>query len=154
VSEDILTARDLDQEAMEAFAARLAGCVVPGTLWFLRGDLGAGKSTFVRALLRSLGVRGAIKSPTYTLVEPYTVNEVEIFHFDFYRLRDPGELEELGIRDYLDGHAACLVEWPERAQGVLPDPDLEVVIELHDHKRDLAVHARSERARQLLAGVK
>jgi tRNA threonylcarbamoyladenosine biosynthesis protein TsaE len=95
---------------------------------FLRGDLGAGKTTLVRGLLRALGYRGPVRSPTYTLIEPYEVGDTRIHHLDLYRLGDPEELEFLGIRDLLDGRGLLLVEWPERGGGILPNPELTVDI--------------------------
>ena len=115
-----------DTEATEALGAALARCLDGGLTVHLLGNLGAGKTTLVRGLLRALGHTGAVKSPTYTLVEPYELADRRLFHFDLYRLVDPEELEYVGIRDYLDGASVVLVEWPERAGALLPPPDLEL----------------------------
>ncbi|HEU5338481.1 MAG TPA: tRNA (adenosine(37)-N6)-threonylcarbamoyltransferase complex ATPase subunit type 1 TsaE [Sulfuricaulis sp.] len=116
-------------EEMEALGQKLAPQVGKWRVIHLRGPLGAGKTTLVRGILRGLGHAGAVKSPTFTLVEPYTFGHQHFFHFDLYRLNDPGELEFLGVRDYLDGKGVCVVEWAERAQGVLPSPDVDIMIE-------------------------
>lgn len=120
---------------MEALGAELARQVAPGTLLFLHGNLGAGKTTLVRGFLRALGHSGAVRSPTYALVESYQLAGRHYHHFDLYRLGDPEELEFLGIRDYLDGTATLLVEWPERAGDLLPPPDLRVLIEVEGEGR-------------------
>ena len=114
--------------AMLALGATLARRFSTGGLITLHGDLGAGKTTLVRGLLRELGHTGVVKSPTYTIVEPYALASGEVFHFDLYRLADAEELEYMGIRDYLRPDALCLVEWPEKAGGTLPTADLQVFI--------------------------
>jgi tRNA threonylcarbamoyladenosine biosynthesis protein TsaE len=114
---------------MEALGAKLAAQVGNVRLVNIHGPLGAGKTTLVRGMLHGLGHAGAVKSPTFTLVEPYDFGDLHFYHFDLYRLNDPGELEFLGMRDYLDGNGVCVVEWAERAQGVLPSPDVDIMIE-------------------------
>jgi len=114
---------------MEALGAKLASQVGKLRLVNIHGPLGAGKTTLVRGMLHGLGHAGAVKSPTFTLVEPYTFGNLHFYHFDLYRLNDPGELEFLGLRDYLDDKGVCVVEWAERAQGVLPSPDVDIMIE-------------------------
>ena len=121
--------RDLnlsDPAATEALGAALAVGVAPGRVLHLRGDLGAGKTTVVRGVLRGLGYDGKVKSPTYTLVEPYSLSSLHLYHFDFFRLRDSAEWETTGFREYFGPHAACLVEWPERVGAPLGTPDLEL----------------------------
>lgn len=126
-----------NESAMFVLGQAIATAFPQGGIIFLKGELGAGKTTLVKTILRSLGHTGAVKSPTYTLVEPYRIHMPEhtddktdnhtdrdIYHFDLYRLGDPEELEYIGIRDYLHQHALCLIEWPERATGYLPEADM------------------------------
>jgi tRNA threonylcarbamoyladenosine biosynthesis protein TsaE len=139
-----------DSEAMEAFGARLADCTSGGEAIYLHGELGAGKTTLVRGFMHGLGHRGAVKSPTYTLVEPYELGARRAYHFDLYRLGEPEELEYMGIRDYLDGEAVLLVEWPQRGEGILPAPDLDITIEYAETGRNLSMDSHSERGRHLV----
>lgn len=139
-----------DSAAMEAVGGRLAPRLQAGQIIFLRGELGAGKTTLVRGLLRGRGLTAAVKSPTYTLVEPYTLSGLQIFHFDLYRLRQPEELEFLGLRDYLAGAGVCLIEWPERGAGFLPAPDAEAHIAVAAAGRRVQFKAYTEKGVALL----
>jgi tRNA threonylcarbamoyladenosine biosynthesis protein TsaE len=118
-----------DESATLGLGARLAVGIAPGRVLHLRGDLGAGKTTLVRGLLRALGEPGRIKSPTYTLVELYSVSSLNLYHFDLYRFKNQEEWLNSGFREYFSGDAACIVEWPERAGDLLSAPDLEVRLE-------------------------
>ena len=178
----------IDENAMSGLGAKLSEVVIPGTIIYLDGDLGAGKTTLVRGFLRSLGYSGAVKSPTFTVVEPYSLDnnkfynynkleadlkpdnndksvtfskegskdrskvslksknshEQSVYHFDLYRLEDPEELEYIGIRDYLDGQAIALIEWPEKGYGVLPKADLIIKITHQNQGRKVELLPQSE----------
>ena len=117
-----------NEQATQDFANQLVAFCHPPLLITLAGELGSGKTTLVRYLLRQLGESGAIKSPTYSLVEDYQINDKKIFHVDLYRLSDPEELELIGWRDYLSENAIWLIEWPEKAEDFLPPIDLLVIL--------------------------
>lgn len=121
-----------------------------GLILFLEGDLGAGKTTFCRGLLRAFGHSGPVKSPTYTLVEEYEFAGRSVNHFDLYRLGDPEELEYMGIRDYFRAESVCLLEWPERGAGVLPEPDLRVTVKVEGRGRRTRIEASGTRGEELL----
>jgi tRNA threonylcarbamoyladenosine biosynthesis protein TsaE len=134
------------------FAARLAGHpAIANAFIELHGDLGAGKTTFVRHLLRALGVQGRIKSPTYTVAEPHEAPHLTAWHFDFYRFNDPREWEDAGFRDTFAAPGLKLAEWPEKAAGLLPVADLVIRIEAQaDESRNVALLAQTEVGRELL----
>ena len=140
-----------DEATMESLGARLGAACEPGLIVFLQGDLGMGKTTFCRGFIQSLGHAGAVKSPTYTLVEPYHLGNLQVFHFDLYRLGDPEELEFMGIRDYFGDLSVCLVEWPERGLGALPPGDIVITIGREGQGRRLAYVAATEQGRRVLA---
>lgn len=115
-----------DTEATERFGAELLTTLPSKCLVFLQGDLGAGKTTLVRGVLRAAGYQGTVKSPTYNLVEEYTFGDRKIYHFDLYRLNSPEELEWLGFDDYLNQDAICFIEWPDKGGAIVPKPDVTI----------------------------
>jgi tRNA threonylcarbamoyladenosine biosynthesis protein TsaE len=117
--------------------------VAPGRVLHLSGELGSGKTTLVRGMLRALGHPGRVKSPTYTLVEPYGISRLHFYHFDFYRFKDRSDWVNSGFRDYFNGEAFCAVEWPERAGGLLPPPDLELRLEFAGEERRATLEAHT-----------
>ena len=143
-----------DEAATIALGRELAPLLAPGMVVWLDGDLGAGKTTLVRALLRGLGHRGPVKSPTYTLVEVYVVSSIYWYHFDFYRFNEAEEFEDAGLGEYFREDSVCLVEWPEKAIGYVPQADLVLefrfVAEIPDSGRVLALYARTEVAQRCL----
>ncbi|MFN3593691.1 MAG: tRNA (adenosine(37)-N6)-threonylcarbamoyltransferase complex ATPase subunit type 1 TsaE [Thiobacillaceae bacterium] len=139
-----------DEHATLALGARLAAVLQPGMSVWLSGDLGAGKTTLVRGLLRALHYHGRVKSPTFSLVEVYSFSSFNLYHFDLYRFADPLEWEEAGFRDYFNPQSLCLVEWPERAAGCLPEPDVEIRLALSGEGRVAELMGRTEAGRRCL----
>ncbi|MFJ2540046.1 tRNA (adenosine(37)-N6)-threonylcarbamoyltransferase complex ATPase subunit type 1 TsaE [Pseudomonas sp. NPDC087614] len=142
-----------DEQAMSDFGARIARVTQGHGLIFLEGNLGMGKTTLSRGIIRGLGHVGAVKSPTFTLVEPYEMGEIRAFHFDLYRLVDPEELEFLGIRDYFEDNALCLIEWPDKGAGFLPKPDLTITISPQDSGRSLKISSQGSRGEAWCAAL-
>ncbi len=139
-----------DEDATFALARRLAARLKPGMVVYLHGDLGAGKTTLVRGILNALGYSGRVKSPTYTLVEPYHVAGLNLRHFDLYRLHDEAEWEAAGFRDEFDGYNIFFIEWPEKARGLTPQADIEINLAILNEGREAEVFANTETGRQCL----
>ena len=136
-----------DESATLALGAALARALAPGLVIYLHGDLGAGKTALTRALLRATGYQGTVKSPTYTLSEPYRVQiggePVDIIHYDLYRMASPEEFLDAGFREDFDGRNICIVEWPEKGEPVLPPPDVRVLLEVSGAGRTVELQALS-----------
>ncbi|MFI4937695.1 MAG: tRNA (adenosine(37)-N6)-threonylcarbamoyltransferase complex ATPase subunit type 1 TsaE [Candidatus Berkiellales bacterium] len=139
-----------DSASMEELGAKLCKASTSELIVALTGNLGAGKTTLIRGFLHAMGYMGVVKSPTYTLVEPYELEGVNINHFDFYRLNSPDELEEMGIRDYFQPGNYCLIEWADKAKEFLPLPDLNITIMIQGDSREVTVDALSERGNDVL----
>lgn len=143
----------MDEAALLRFGQGLAACLMPGLMIELRGELGAGKTTLSRAIIQFLGHKGAVKSPTYTLVEPYEHIQTPVYHFDLYRIADPDELHYLGVDAYFNESSICLVEWPERAGDLLPEADIVITLEHAVPGRKISVNACSDNGRAVLECV-
>lgn len=147
----MMTLRADSERDMEGLGGRLAAVLEPGCIIYLSGPLGAGKTTLVRGLLRALGHRERVKSPTYTLVESYELAGRRIHHFDLYRVGDPAELDYIGFSDFVQGDAVCLVEWPEKGAGRLPAPDIAAYLDIIDAaSRNVRFDARTPEGRRML----
>lgn len=133
------------ENKMQALGAALARHCVPGSIIFLQGELGAGKTTLVRGFLRELGYKGTVKSPTYTLIEPYEFEGgLHVYHVDLYRLEQPSALEHIGLSDYLTLNSICLIEWPEKAENFLPKPSVRCSIDVVSGGRNVGLIAENE----------
>jgi tRNA threonylcarbamoyladenosine biosynthesis protein TsaE len=143
-----ITAYLPDESATQALGAALARAVLPGLVVYLEGDLGAGKTALTRALLHAAGHKGAVKSPTYTLSEPYRIEldgkNVNLIHYDLYRMASPEEFLDAGFREDFDGNNICIVEWPEKGAPVLPPPDVQVLLAVSGPGRTVELQALSE----------
>jgi tRNA threonylcarbamoyladenosine biosynthesis protein TsaE len=144
----------VDSEATIAMGNTLAQLIKDelkkGVIVYLHGDLGAGKTTLTRGFVQGMGHKGNVKSPTYTLVEPYELNAWNVYHFDLYRLADPEELEYMGIRDYFGENSCCFIEWPEKGEGLLPKPDLIITIEYVGAQRQITLESKTELSQLLV----
>jgi len=129
---------------LTAFAAKIALILVPGDVVYLRGELGTGKTTIARAIIQQRGSTDSVTSPTFTLIETYHLDDVLVAHLDLYRIESDAEMEGIGLRDYLDGDWICLIEWPDRARGMLPDPDLTVNLAYEGNGRSAVLKATEQ----------
>lgn len=136
-----------------ALGARLAGVLRGGLTIWLQGNLGAGKTTLVRGLLRGLGYEGKVKSPTYTLVEPYVISGLYLYHFDLYRFVDPEEWEAAGFRDYFNEQSVCLVEWPDKAGDLLPPADIAIALTPSGSGRSAVLSAGTEMGKRCIEAL-
>ena len=141
----------VDEGATLALGARLAEPLVPGLVIWLEGDLGSGKTTLVRGILKALGHAGTVKSPTYTLIEPYVISKINLYHFDFYRLTNPEEFLDAGLDEYFSGEGVCLVEWPRQAIPYLASPDLVITLTSRNEGRQCEIRAKTETGRTCAA---
>ena len=142
-----------DEAATLGFGEKLAHVLQPGLFVALSGELGSGKTTLARGILRGLGFEGKVKSPTYSLVELYNLSRLDLYHFDLYRFKDSRELLEAGFRDAFDSRNVCLVEWPERAQDLLPMADLSVSLVEERGGRRVRIAAHTELGKTCLARI-
>jgi tRNA threonylcarbamoyladenosine biosynthesis protein TsaE len=140
-----------DEAATLALGASLSRCLEPGLVFYLRGELGAGKTTLVRGVLRGLGYAGRVKSPTYALVELYEVSRLDLHHFDFYRFHDPREWIDAGFRETFNGRSVSLIEWPEKAGGLLAPADVEIALESSGSGRNASLQSSSPQGDRCLA---
>ena len=147
-----------DEAATIAIGSGLADVLKSATVQqalvvYLNGDLGAGKTTLTRGFVRGMGHVGNVKSPTYTLVEPYELGEWRVFHFDLYRLADAEELEYMGIRDYFNNDCCCFIEWPEKGTGLLAKADLIINLAYQDEKRVIKLQAESVHGENVMTAL-
>lgn len=142
-----------DLMATQALAGTMAQAIRPGLCIYLEGDLGAGKTTFVRGVLTALGYNAAIKSPTFTLVESYGIDGMDIYHFDLYRLSDPSELDYIGLRDYMSENAVSFFEWADKGQGHIPMADIVIKFNINKTGRTAVINANTEQGLKVLQAL-
>ena len=142
-----LQAHLADEKDTETLGSALAAVLSPGLQIWLEGNLGMGKTTLTRGVLRGLGHEGKVKSPTYTLIEPYVVSRLDLYHFDFYRFNSPEEYLDAGLDEYFADQGVCIVEWPQKALPHLPSPDLEIQLEVRDGGRFVEIYGRTDAGR-------
>ncbi|MEQ1880345.1 MAG: tRNA (adenosine(37)-N6)-threonylcarbamoyltransferase complex ATPase subunit type 1 TsaE [Burkholderiales bacterium] len=151
VETQLYLAREADTLAL---GEKIAGLVTQGMFISLHGNLGSGKTTLTRGLLRGLGFAEKVKSPTYTLVEHYRLSALDLYHFDFYRFNNALELSDAGFRDYFEGHNVCVVEWPERASEILPAADLDIQLTIEGDGRRARIDAATQKGKTCLAQLR
>ncbi len=142
-----------NEQATVSLGGQLAKACQQSVVIFLHGELGAGKTTLSRGFVQGMGHTGRVKSPTYALVEPYQLGEWSVSHFDLYRLCDPEELEYMGIRDYFADNSLCLIEWPEKGKGMLPEPDLELWLAYQGEQRVVRIQGHTEVGKAIVRAV-
>jgi tRNA threonylcarbamoyladenosine biosynthesis protein TsaE len=149
----LLVRKCFGEAEMVSLGEQLGQACLSGMVIYLKGDLGMGKTTLCRGVLQAFGHTGSVKSPTYTLVEPYQFDTRQVFHFDLYRLGEPEELEYMGIRDYFSQEDLCLIEWPEKGVGYLPVADMVIEISVLGRGRSVLLQAKTARGEQLINGL-
>ena len=148
-----LQAHLADEKDTETLGSGLAAVLSPGLQIWLEGNLGMGKTTLTRGVLRGLGHEGKVKSPTYTLIEPYVVSRLDLYHFDFYRFNSPDEYLDAGLDEYFAGEGVCMVEWPDKALPHLPSPDVEIRLEARENGRFVEISGNTEAGRTCVIGL-
>jgi tRNA threonylcarbamoyladenosine biosynthesis protein TsaE len=143
-----------DAQATRQLGIALAPLLQPGLKVYFYGGLGTGKTTLVRGMLEGLGYRGKVKSPSYILLELYSLSRLDLYHFDFYRFEDAEEWQDAGFREYFDTRSVCLVEWPENAGDLLPAPDIKISLQIKGTGRDVTIEGVTETGKQCLARYK
>lgn len=142
-----------NEEATLSFGTILSKALSPHLVLWLEGNLGSGKTTLTRGILRGLGYNGKVKSPTYTLIEPYAISRLNLYHFDFYRFTSPEEFLDAGLDEYFSGTGICIVEWPDKAQPYLPLPDIIITLSPDSGGRQIQITAESFAGRQCLRNI-
>lgn len=147
----VVTLNLINEEASERFAMQLANCLTHSLVITFSGEIGSGKTTIIRAMLKCLGIQSAIKSPTYSMVESYICNDLNIHHFDLYRINHEDELEYLGFRDYFESESICCIEWAERAGKALPHADIQFKLSIKGAGREMRIFALSAAGEKITA---